>query len=170
MSKNKIYIKEKYTKDVLVPLVKESITYTEVCRKLGIFSTGSGWRYIKDKIIEHNIDTSHFLGQSSFAGKRNPHIQRITAPKEKILVLRTDGIKTSSSVLRRAMIESDVEHKCYSCKINKWCEKNIVLKIHHIDGNNINNILSNLQFLCPNCHSQTNNFGAKNKIKMIKML
>lgn len=37
------------------------------------------------------------------------------------------------------------------------------LEIHHIDGNCINNRLDNLQLLCPNCHSLTDNFGALNK-------
>lgn len=38
-----------------------------------------------------------------------------------------------------------------------------VLQIHHIDGNHYNNEESNLQLLCPNCHSLTPTFGALNK-------
>lgn len=38
--------------------------------------------------------------------------------------------------------------------------------MHHIDGNYKNNNLSNLQLLCPNCHSQTDNYcGNANKNK-----
>jgi 5-methylcytosine-specific restriction endonuclease McrA len=36
------------------------------------------------------------------------------------------------------------------------------LKIYNIDGNGTNNSKENLRFLCPNCHSQTSNYGAKN--------
>lgn len=32
------------------------------------------------------------------------------------------------------------------------------MQLHHIDGNNKNNSLENLQILCPNCHSQTDNY------------
>ena len=32
------------------------------------------------------------------------------------------------------------------------------MQLHHIDGNNSNNSLDNLQMLCPNCHSQTDNY------------
>ena len=34
----------------------------------------------------------------------------------------------------------------------------IPLELHHIDGNNKDNSLSNLQLLCPNCHALTNNY------------
>jgi transposase-like protein len=40
------------------------------------------------------------------------------------------------------------------------------MQLHHIDGNNKNNSLDNLQMLCPNCHSQTENYcGGANKKK-----
>ena len=42
----------------------------------------------------------------------------------------------------------------------------LVLQLHHINGNNTDNRLENLMFLCPNCHSITENFagrGLKNK-------
>ena len=38
----------------------------------------------------------------------------------------------------------------------------INLELHHIDGDKSNNNLNNLQLLCPNCHSYTDNFGSKN--------
>ena len=40
----------------------------------------------------------------------------------------------------------------------------IIMQYHgkHIDGNKQNHQLSNLQMLCPNCHSITDNFKSKN--------
>ena len=54
------------------------------------------------------------------------------------------------------------------CEICGWGEKNIYtnkipLQLHHIDGNCLNNNEKNLQHLCPNCHSLTQNFGSRNK-------
>ena len=41
---------------------------------------------------------------------------------------------------------------------------NIPLELHHMDGDNENNNLKNLQLLCPNCHSlQSNNKGRSPK-------
>lgn len=56
----------------------------------------------------------------------------------------------------------------YKCEKCGWGEKNPAtgktpLQIHHIDGNSENNVESNLQVLCPNCHSLTENFGSRNK-------
>ena len=55
--------------------------------------------------------------------------------------------------------------KCQKCG---WGEKNeytnkTPLEIHHIDGDCTNNSEDNLQLLCPNCHSLTENFGRNNK-------
>lgn len=47
--------------------------------------------------------------------------------------------------------------KCEICGLNEWMGKTLPLEVHHIDGNNYNNELSNLQILCPNCHSLTDN-------------
>lgn len=55
-----------------------------------------------------------------------------------------------------------------SCEKCGWNEVNpytgrVPLQIHHIDGNCMNNKPENLQLLCPNCHSLTENFGSRNK-------
>lgn len=39
----------------------------------------------------------------------------------------------------------------------------LILQLDHIDGNHENHHISNLRFLCPNCHSQTKTFSGKNK-------
>ena len=54
-------------------------------------------------------------------------------------------------------------HQCESCKLKTWLEQPINLELHHRDGDKTNNELSNLQLLCPNCHSYTDNYGSKNK-------
>lgn len=55
------------------------------------------------------------------------------------------------------------ENKCECCGITEWNGKLINFELHHIDGNSSNNSLSNLQILCPNCHSQTENFRSKKR-------
>ena len=42
-----------------------------------------------------------------------------------------------------------------------WNNKPLVLQLDHIDGDSDNNSLDNLRLLCPNCHTQTDNYGSK---------
>ena len=56
----------------------------------------------------------------------------------------------------------------YHCQKCGWGEINpttgrIPLEIHHIDGDFRNCVESNLEVLCPNCHSLTPNFGFLNR-------
>jgi hypothetical protein len=64
--------------------------------------------------------------------------------------------------VRRYLTET-FGYNCSHCGINEHNNKPIVLQVDHIDGNSENNRPENLCFLCPNCHSQTPTFGAKNK-------
>ena len=61
----------------------------------------------------------------------------------------------------------------YKCELCGWNKINIKLgysplQLHHIDGNPKNNDESNLQILCPNCHSLTENFMGLNNIKNLE--
>ena len=55
--------------------------------------------------------------------------------------------------------------KCENCgwdKVHPIDNKPLV-EINHIDGDSTNDRPSNLELLCPNCHSMTINFRARNK-------
>jgi len=72
-------------------------------------------------------------------------------------------VGNKGSWLRKFMIEYYGEF-CRSCGIgNSYNDKPLTLEIDHIDGKAYNNHINNLQFLCPNCHSQTATYRAKNK-------
>jgi hypothetical protein len=64
---------------------------------------------------------------------------------------------------RRVIIEQD--NKCFSCGLDKWLNSPITLEVDHTDGNTQNNDRDNLRALCPNCHSLTDTFRGRNKIK-----
>ncbi len=67
----------------------------------------------------------------------------------------------TSKINYRLIKEGIKERKCECCGNTEWLGQPIVLELHHIDGNRTNNNLSNLQLLCPNCHSLTDNFKSK---------
>lgn len=73
-----------------------------------------------------------------------------------------------SQLLRRYIFQIK-EYKCECCGNTEWLNQPINLEVHHIDGDKTNNTLENLQLLCPNCHSYTENYGSK-KIKGRKII
>lgn len=64
---------------------------------------------------------------------------------------------------RRLVKEGMLKHECVECGISDWNSKPITLELDHIDGTRSNHALNNLRLLCPNCHSQTITYKAKNK-------
>ena len=54
-------------------------------------------------------------------------------------------------------------YKCSCCNISEWNNRPLSLEIDHKDGNPYNNDISNLRYICPNCHSQTPTYKAKNR-------
>ncbi len=73
------------------------------------------------------------------------------------------GQVTERKVLRRPIAERD-GYKCSECPTgDMWNGKPITLQVDHRDGNPGNNMPANLRLICPNCHSQTPSWGARNK-------
>ena len=80
-----------------------------------------------------------------------------------------DGNRGKKSVLlsqhlRRYLLEKYRE-KCCLCGWDKRhpVTNRVPLEVNHIDGDSSNNEESNLQLICPNCHSLTDNFRNLNK-------
>jgi predicted HNH restriction endonuclease len=40
------------------------------------------------------------------------------------------------------------------------------MALHHVNGDGRDNRLENLQLLCPNCHSQTENFSGRGRRRL----
>lgn len=69
-----------------------------------------------------------------------------------------------SDTIRKYLLEK-YDNKCQKCgwgELNPFTNK-VPLQIHHKDGDCTNNNENNLELLCPNCHSLTENFGSLNK-------
>ena len=65
---------------------------------------------------------------------------------------------TSYKLKKRLLKEGLKKQKCEICNLSEWNDSIIPLELHHINGNNKDNSLSNLQMLCPNCHALTDNY------------
>jgi len=63
---------------------------------------------------------------------------------------------------RRLLAEWQGGEYCSACGISPtWNGQPLTLQINHRDGNRHNNELWNLEFLCPNCHTQTETYAGR---------
>lgn len=87
------------------------------------------------------VDTTHWTGQAWNKGEQLKDFSDYTrAYRIKPHLIKERG------------------HKCEVCNLSNWLEAPITLEIHHINGDRTNNNKNNLQLLCPNCHSMTENW------------
>jgi 5-methylcytosine-specific restriction endonuclease McrA len=106
-------------------------------------------QYIK----ENNINISHF----------RPGRGRST-PIENFL--KEDTIFRNAIIKIRILKEGLLKYTCVLCGLGStWNGKDLSLQLDHINGISTDNRLSNLRFLCPNCHAQTDTFRGKNSLK-----
>ena len=148
---------KKISKEKLEEIVSNSKTIAEVMRKLGYTANrGNSYKPFKKYLQENNIDFSHFLGKSNGLAKNE------IFTLDEILV--KDSKYTNMSSLKKRVLKNNlIEYKCAICGISEWMNKELILQLDHINGDNRDNRISNLRLLCPNCHSQTETYCRKNK-------
>ena len=69
-----------------------------------------------------------------------------------------------SQIKKRLIRDHSFEPVCLLCGIGEeWNGLPLRLQLDHINGIFNDNRISNLRLVCPNCHSQTNNFAGRNQ-------
>lgn len=177
-------------------LLSESVSYSDVARKLNLHVNGKCFKEIKKLIQQHNLDCDHFLTSAQIS-----NIRRYGHPDGKYLKINKNcpvckkifetqkGHKNEKTVCSHACantyFRSGQNNPNYEVKINfreyaKIQKQEIPLRkkktryhfevsdlkctrcgynefscgidIHHIDGDNSNDVKENLIPLCPSCH------------------
>lgn len=152
------------SKEELKELVENSQTLSECLDKIGVERTakknsfhGRAFDALKEALDKYNIDYSHL---SQIAGIKNWDDNS----KADITKYFTKNNYHGTGPLKRIIIrEKLIPYICSNCGLtDEWNGKKLNLQLHHKDGDRTNNELTNLTFLCPNCHSQTENYCGKN--------
>lgn len=145
---------------LLQNIVKSSTSYAEVQRKLSL-SKGPSYNSIKRRILHEHLDISHFHKKKFTEGG----FKRLS--KEEAIATLFNAYSLASPTTIRSYVKfyKLLPDHCSECPVtNIWNGKPIVLQLDHRDGNNLNHNLTNLRWLCPNCHSQTSTFSGKRKV------
>ena len=58
---------------------------------------------------------------------------------------------------KRLIKEGIKEDRCEQCGITHWRGRKLSIQLHHRNGDGTDNRIENLELLCANCHSQTDN-------------
>jgi len=99
-----------------------------------------------------------YCGKHYLEGMHQSYIERWKSGLE-------DGLrgKHQTSMYIHRYIRAKQNNKCLICGIEEHNGLPLYLELDHIDGNYKNNKEENLRAICPNCHSQTPTYKAKNK-------
>ena len=154
MSRSKVYVP---TDEEFIKIIKESNSYSDCLRKLGLTPRGgSSSDILKKRISELNLSVDHF-------GKLKKQNPTAHYSLEEILV-ENSSYHNIARLKIRLVNEGYLEYKCACCgNTGQWLGKKLSLQLDHINGINNDHRIENLRFLCPNCHAQTNSFAGKNK-------
>jgi len=108
---------QKYTKEWLEELCKDSFSLAEVLKKAGRKQGGGSQETLKKKIQEFNIDISHFTGQLWNKGKTKEEDNRIKGnEKYSLEEVFCKNSPVTQKVLRGYVERHNIlEYKCETC-------------------------------------------------------
>lgn len=150
---------QKYSDNQLKTAVVNSTSIAGVLKYLGIsVNSGTSHTHISKRVKALGLDVSHFKpNRVKYFGGNKPR------KAEEVLVLKTGGYQEHTKALRRALLEIGRKEECKCGQGPVWNGKLLTLQIEHINGNNLDDRSENLEFLCPNCHTQTPTWGTKKR-------
>lgn len=142
----------RYTKEEIEEVVKSSDTWQGIMTSFK-YTSCVNVPQVKAKLDKLEIDYSHVDPNYSRCKMRH-RLEDILVKDSKYAGM--PGLK------RRLKHELGWEHVCAVCKLTEWNGREIPLQIDHINGDHWDNTITNLRFLCPNCHAQTDTYCGKN--------
>ena len=141
---------DKYSKEEIEEIVKNSICMKDVVRAIGYNTlSGSNAKTVKKRIEKYGISTDHFKSVAkTIRDENNVFCNPSTA---------------TQATLRRWYKKVSDDSKCEICGQGKiWNGKELVMTLDHKNGNNHDNRIENLRWICPNCGTQLETFTGRN--------
>jgi len=166
MSKKRQSILKSLGKENFQKLCDESDSIKECLEKLELGWNGSS-NYQAFRVIAKEFE----VDLTKLETNRKKHHSQWIKENYKIENLFCESSSVSRGTVRKFIIRNNlIEYKCVKCgNIGIWNNEKLILQLDHKNGIYNDHRLENLEFLCPNCHSQTKTYGGKNTLlKKIK--
>jgi len=148
--------------------VQSSTSLSELLNKCGLENKGGNTNTLKRRLIEEKIDYSHIpLGIDSNKGRKFYNLGKMTIEEVNLNLLIKDSKFSRDTVKRYLKHYNLLPYICNECKIHPvWNNKPLSLQLDHKNGISNDNNINNLQWICPNCHSQTDTYAGKKHKKI----
>lgn len=150
----------KYSDEELLKSIKESESWSGVCRSLKLRVAGGTIANLKKKALLLDFDFSHFKGKAWQKGLNRYCNEGVAKQASKLEKKWEDVFRNgyycdkAQSLLKRLVRAGKRELRCEICGIYEWRDKPMVFELHHLNRNRSDNREENLQILCPICHAQ----------------
>jgi hypothetical protein len=174
------------TRERVVELLRTGLTKAEVARELGMTKSSvsrhaaPGGLPIDERCrrrydwaaVQRFYDEGHSIaecvekfgfGRATFNeawGRGQLTTRPRGAPIEEIFV---QGVPHNRNHLEQRLDQAGLlPQVCEGCGVSDWQGRPLTLQLHHLNGDPLGHRVDNLGLLCPNCHSQTGNWGGRN--------
>lgn len=144
------------SKEKMQEAIANSSSIMEAIKYLGLKSAGGNHANFKKWCKIHELNPPVFDPIQNL----KPSLKKV--PNKNLFVKNSPHSRNCAK--KRILKDNLIPYKCAKCNlIDTWNNKPLSLQLSHKNGVNNDHRLSNLEFLCPNCHSQTPDFAGKSK-------
>lgn len=142
--------------ELLKEAIKNCKSQSEILEYMGLRSAGGNFNTLKKYAKLYNLE----LPKVEYEERMSRIIKNNTIPNEEIFVKNSSYSKGQR--IKKRLLDMGWKDECAVCGVgSEWNGKPLTLQLEHKDGDHSNNELSNLEILCPNCHSQTDTHSGK---------
>ena len=90
----------------------------------------------------------------------------VPRPRQPALEVILQKSRSRCTIKRRLLMAGKLVNRCDFCGLTEWLGRPISIQVDHINGVRDDHRVENLRMLCPNCHSQTPTYGARNRKRL----
>lgn len=143
-----------FSDEEFIQIVKDSTSYKEIADKIGYATlAGEAYENIKARINNLKISTAHISRKGA-----NPQ----NRTEENIFI--KDSTATQTTLRNWYKKGEYTPYICSICGMEPiWQNKPLTLILDHINGENHDDRLENLRWVCPNCNQQLPTTGRRKK-------